>query len=54
MSVEVLISLDSCNRVRASCEASDSDIYSASMVESATVDCLCEVQDAAPLLAKKM
>ena len=37
MSIEVLTSLNSCNQTRASREASDSDIYSASMVESATV-----------------
>ena len=53
-SLNVRMSLNSCNLARASQDASDSDIYSASMVESATVVCLCEVQDIAPLLTKKM
>ena len=40
LSVNVRMSLNSCNLARASREESDNDIYLASMVDNATVACL--------------
>ena len=40
MSVKVRRALNRCNRASASREESDNDIYSASMVDNATVVCL--------------
>ena len=54
LSVNVRMSLNSCNLARASREESDNDIYSASMVDNATVVCLRDVHDIAPLFATKM
>ena len=46
-------SLKSCLRARASHAASDNAMYSASILENATVDCLCADQDTVPPHIKK-